>query len=66
MGKNDTDIPLIDAAISLSLSRERTLRLVLAGKLEGEQYCGRWIVSSSSVARFKRERSEQTLAAVAN
>jgi len=47
---------LVEAAHALKLSYNPTLRLVLTGKLKGEQRDGRWYVDAKSLAAMQRER----------
>jgi hypothetical protein len=61
---NDAKVPLTRAAQILGLSREVTLRHVLAGRLRGEQIVGRWLVERASVDQMRQER-EESLTAVA-
>jgi len=49
-------IVLSQAAIALHVSRERAMRLVLAGELEGELIAGRWLVSRDSLEQLLARR----------
>jgi hypothetical protein len=49
-------LPLRQAAQRIHLAPERTLRLVVAGKLTGELIGARWYVGVPSIERFERER----------
>jgi len=54
-------IPLSDAALSCGLNRERLLRLVQAGVIEGRRnLTGRWEVLRPSLERYRHARDEGT------
>jgi hypothetical protein len=57
------EIRLMQAAAELQLPYHSTLRLVLTGKLKGEQIAGRWFVDAHSLESVKRERSHERAAA---
>ncbi len=53
---HDDEMLLNEAGQSLSLSRERVLRLVTTGRLKGRRDAsGWWRVSRSSIQRLKQE-----------
>ena len=53
-------IPLVEAAMRLSLSWSRTWRLMLAGELRGEKRGGtRWYVRVEDVDRLLRAKHEE-------
>lgn len=51
------EVPLTTAALRLRFSREKTLRWLLSGKLDGRQdpVSGRWLVSAASVEHYERQ-----------
>jgi hypothetical protein len=51
----DSHVPLADAARSLRQSREKTLRQLLRGRLDGMKQADRWFVSVASIQRLSRE-----------
>jgi hypothetical protein len=58
-------ILLSQAAMALRVSRERAMRLVLSGQLEGELVAGRWLVTRASLDRFLARQNGASNAAVA-
>ncbi len=46
------EVTLTQAAARLKISYHHALRLVLTGRLEGEQVNGRWVVDLRSVQRM--------------
>jgi hypothetical protein len=48
------ELPVALAAQQLRQSRERVVRMILTGRLEGRQKDGRWLVSLASLERLRR------------
>lgn len=56
----ETRVTLTEAAMQLGISYERAKRLLLTGKLTGDQLGGRWyMVAASSVERLRKERDAE-------
>ena len=45
----ETELPLVEAAMKLSLSYGQAWRMLLTGRLDGRKVRGRWVVSSESL-----------------
>ena len=52
---HEPEMSLSEAAARLKRSYNRTLRLVLIGKLDGWKDDGRWRLAATSVDKFARE-----------
>ncbi len=52
----EQEMPLIEAALLLGQSYERTMRQVLCGELHGRRDAGKWRVTVRSVERMRSER----------
>lgn len=65
--KNPTNgVPLPQAALALRMSRDRTMRLVLTGELEGWQGAGgRWFIAPMSIEKYRAAQQQETPAATA-
>lgn len=48
-------VPLVLAAQKLRVSRERAMRLMLIGVLDGEKRGGRWYIEAKSLERAIRQ-----------
>ena len=48
---------LSEALLRAHMSRERMLRLIWAGEVEGEQLAGRWVVNRASLERYLAARA---------
>ena len=46
-------VSLSDAALLLRMNRERVLRRLQDGRLDGQQVAGRWFVSRNSIERLR-------------
>ena len=46
-------VPLSDAALLLRMNRERVLRRLQDGRLDGQQIAGRWFVLRDSIERLR-------------
>ena len=51
MSDEATELPVALAAQQLRQSRERVVRMILTGRLDGRQKDGRWLVSLESLRR---------------
>lgn len=52
--EGDGMIPATEAAVRVGVSRERVLRALQQGRIEGGQICGRWVVSPSGLETLHR------------
>ena len=52
--------PLILAAKAVGKSYQATHRLILIGKLAGDQIAGKWFVETADLDRYVREHSPTT------
>jgi hypothetical protein len=43
-----------EAAVALGVSRERAIRMIQGGRLDGRLVAGRWVVSAESVFELRR------------
>ena len=50
-------VPLALAAQRIGISRERLLRRVIAGKMEGVQVAGRWLVAVATLERLEQQKA---------
>ena len=46
------EIPISEAALRLGISRERAIRLVHIGAIQGGQRYGRWLADSRSIEEY--------------
>lgn len=59
LGLTEERLPLSLAAQRLKVSSERAKRMVTCGRLEGEFFAGRWMVTAESVARLATELADR-------
>lgn len=50
-----------EVALALGISRERAVRLVQGGFLQGELIAGRWVISRKSLERYLARRASTPL-----
>jgi hypothetical protein len=53
-----TKVPLAEAATRLGMNRERIIRRIQDGEIEGGQVAGRWFVERSALPRARSGASE--------
>lgn len=55
MKDDGNEVSLMEAAVAIRASRERTLRMVLTGRLEGRRTATGWKVRRSSVDAVSKQ-----------
>jgi hypothetical protein len=55
---DESVVPLSDAALELGMTRERVMRRVQSGQLEGGKIYGHWVVSRAAIERARAEAAQ--------
>jgi len=62
-GLTEDRLPLSLAAQKLKMSSERAKRMLTCGRLEGEFFAGRWMVTRDSVEKLREQLQAPTSSA---